>query len=141
MMSFVFLGLKVIGSTCDQVQTNVSAINGLIDPKNFSEPKKQDGQILKYTIRDSEIIHCYDLPHLLKVVRNNFLNKDLEHCISKRWNISDSDGSDNVEDDNVEEIYTADWKVVADVYYDLDLKGSQRLLKKITDEHIKPDKL
>lgn len=116
------------------MQTNVAAIGRLIDPKRVT-PIKQDGEILKYKILETEIIHCYDLPHLIKVIRNNFHDKDIKHCISKRWNISDSNGSDNDK-----KTYTATWKDVADVY-DFDLKGSQRLLKKITEEHINPDKL
>ena len=116
------------------MQTNVSAISRLIDP-NSVIPKKLDGQILKYRIRDTEIIHCFDLPHLLKVVRNNFINKDITHCISERWNISD-----NGEIDDEVETFTAVWTHFVDVYH-LDLVGAQRLLKKISPEHIKPTKL
>lgn len=116
------------------MQSNVSAVNRLVQPHNVA-PRKQDGLIIRYKIRDTEIIHCYDLPHLLKVIRNNLMTKDLEHSISKRWNISDFDA---IYDDDI--IYTADWNDIADVY-DLDLKGSQRLLRKITNEHINPNRL
>lgn len=140
MKCLVFLGLKVIGSACDQVQTNVSAMNRLICPEEYNNkkkarPKKQDGSIYKYKIRGVDIIHCYDLPHLIKVIRNNFMEKDLSHCISKRWSINDCDEARG----HKQKTYTATWKDVADVY-DFDLKGSHRVLKKITSEHIKPEK-
>lgn len=115
--------------------SNVTAIDRLINP-NSVKPAKQLGLLLKYKILGNEIIHCYDLPHLIKVFRNNFHDKDLKHCISKRWNVTDF--TDN---DNSKTTYTASWEHVAHVFYEFDLKGSQRLLKKITDEHINPDNL
>lgn len=131
----MFLGLKVIASTCDQVGTNVSALNHLIDPTyDAKKPKKQDGKIYKYTIRNVEIIHCFDLPHLIKVIRNNLQTKDIIHHILKRWSIFDNDNCIDVKS------YTATWDDIVDVYK-FDSMGSQKLLKKITDEHIQPNKL
>lgn len=101
----------------------------------MKKPKKQDGQIYKYTIRDVVIIHCFDLPHLIKVMRNNLQTKNLVHSVSKRWSIS---GSESCKD--VSKSYTATWDDVVDVYK-FDLMGSQRLLKKISPEHINPNKL
>lgn len=132
----MFLGLKVIASTCDQVGTNVSALNHLIDPTyDGKKPKKQDGKIYKYTIRNVEIIHCFDLPHLIKVIRNNLQTKDIIHHILKRWSIFDNDNCIDVK-----KSYTATWDDIVDVFK-FDSMGSQKLLKKITDEHIQPNKL
>lgn len=96
---------------------------------------KQDGQIYKYVVRDSEIIHCFDLPHLIKVIRNNLLTKDLTHSISKRWSIFDSDSCIDTK-----KTYTATWNDVAEVYSS-DSNASHKNLKKVTSEHITPNKL
>lgn len=102
---------------------------------NPNNPKrKQDGSILQYKIRDVVITHCYDLPHLLKVVRNNLMTKNLKHCISRRWSIFNKD---TCKADS--KTYIASWVDVSDVY-DFDLKGTQRLLENITDEHIAPNR-
>lgn len=126
------IGLKVIGSVCDQVGSNAAAVHNLIDGKNVK--KKQSGEILKYKIRDQTVIHCYDPPHLIKVIRNNLMTKNLQHYITKRWTVSDS----NILKENQKPLI-ASWTDVADAY-DLDLQGTERRLKKITDEHIKPVK-
>ncbi len=112
----------------------MAAVELLINP-NSNKPAKQEGLLLKYKILGTEIIHCYDLPHLLKVFRNNFHDKDLKHCISKRWDIKNSKRSD---DDKT--TYTASWDHVVAVF-DKDVKASERLLKKVNDEHINPNKL
>lgn len=89
------------------------------------------GCLLKYKVGDKIITHCYDLPHLLKVVRNNFLVKNFRHYIKERWNIS----SNKIYGDKQE----ASWDDVKRLY-ESDL-GIHRFLRKITPEHIKPAKL
>lgn len=121
----------MIGSVCDQVGTNAAAVNNLINPN--CARKTQTGEILKYKIRDRIIFHCFDPPHLIKVLRNNLLNKDLEHCVTRRWNIFDSNELQS------QKTLLASWKDVKDVY-DFNLRGTDRPLRKITDEHINPRK-
>lgn len=120
-------------STCDQVGINGAAIHELIDPNRPNQ--KFTGELLKYCIDGVSIIHGFDLPHLIKVVRNNLYSKDLKHYISDRWNVSSTDYAISEYDES----YIASWDDVEDTYL-LDLQGTERLLKKITDEHINPNK-
>lgn len=84
---------------------------------------------MKYKFQSKTIIHCYDNPHLLKVIRNNLLTKDLHHSIVNRWTVTNS----IVESTNTQ---VASWIDVERLY-----QVGGHSLDKITDEHIKPDKL
>lgn len=129
---FFLQGLQVIGSTCDQLGVNVAAVHILI--YNDFVSRTSDGRLLKYVISGRTIIHCYDPPHLIKVLRNNLLTKDLKHFVSKRWDISSSHKI------NEKKPKLASWTHVSTLYRK-DIKGCYRRLPKITDEHISPDKL
>lgn len=129
------LGLKVIGSVCDQEGCNSKAVNYLVDPNG--KPKDMDGELLMYTVRDTKIIHCYDPPHLIKGIRNNLLTKNLEHVISERWSIS-TDVNDLFPDEFYE-VNTATWEDISKLY-SFKLESSVPILRKIHDEHIEPKK-
>lgn len=92
---------------------------------------------MTYTVNNTQIVHCYDPPHLIKGIRNNLLTKDLEHVITERWSVS-SDLDDCVSD-GIFEVKTATWDDVSDLYA-FNLKASVPLLNKIHDEHINPQK-
>lgn len=129
-----FLGLLVIGSLSDQVNINVSAVNILVNPNN---PKtKPNGEIIKYRIRDVVIVHCWDPPHLIKVVRNNLLVKDLTHYVDKRWTISDTKIDTCVKKIPVQ---CASWSHIEELYQS-DILSTHRMLENLSDEHIKPVK-
>lgn len=100
-------------------------------PENFRE-----GQLLKYKIRGKTILHCWDIPHLLKGIRNNMLTKNLTHFILKRWDVDDTSFFENMSKEEL----VASWNDVSSLY-DYTLQSSQRLLPKITNEHMKPEKL
>lgn len=91
-----------------------------------------NGQLLTYKLRDTTVIHCYDIPHLLKGTRNNLQTKNLSHSVFKRWSSTDSNSI------NGKEGLKASWDDVKDLYY---LRGSKRLLLKIYPEHINPERL
>lgn len=74
----------MVHSVSDQVVTNESAIHSLMD-RHF---ERSPGCLLKYMVRGKAIIHCYDGPHRLKVIRNNLEVKDFKHFINERWDIS-----------------------------------------------------
>lgn len=114
---------------CDQAATNVAAVNVLIGGGGAN-----NGQLLIYKLGDTTVIHCYDIPHLLKGTRNNLLTKDLSHSVFERW--SESSESNSISDVKTKRGLVAKWKDVSDLY-DLNLK----LLSKITPEHITPEKL
>lgn len=114
---------------CDQVNTNANAVNILINP---ARPPKNNGQLLTYTIKNRQIIHCYDPSHLIKTVRNNWETKDLVHNITKRWRKGETS--------SIGSSQTASWDHIFDLYR-MDKQSTKRLLPKLTDEHLTPNKL
>lgn len=94
-----------------------------------------NGQLLTYKLGDTTVIHCYDIPHLLKGTRNNLQTKNLTHFLFERWSASNS-----IRDVKKKRGLVATWKDVSDLY-DLHLKGNGKLLPNITPEHITPEKL
>ncbi|KAG4078421.1 hypothetical protein HA402_013132 [Bradysia odoriphaga] len=129
-------GLKVMMSVCDQVSVNSSAIRQLV---NSSLPKQMPSTgLLSYTIGNTSIIHCYDPPHLIKVIRNNLMTKDLEHSIVERWNINRGGGQCGNSNKNRKRI--ASWEHVK-CFCAWGNKSGSKLLPKITTEHINPEKL
>lgn len=91
------------------------------------------GSLLMFKVQGETIVHCYDLPHLMKVMRNNLQTKNLIHFIPKRWKISDTLGT-------LGNKRMASWADVVGLY-NKDRKTVLRLLPKIKDEHINPTKL
>lgn len=80
-----------------------------------------DGYI---TINNQDIIPLYDPPHLIKSIRNNLLNNDLEFDCVKG-----------------EERKCASWEIIEQAYH-MDLTHSvHRLMPKITAEHIIKNKV
>lgn len=71
-------GLTVISTVCDQASINVTAINIVCQESNIKY-LKEGREIYKFgfEINDKEIIPLFDVPHLLKGLRNNLLTKDL----------------------------------------------------------------
>ncbi|KAI4455168.1 transposase protein [Holotrichia oblita] len=70
--------LKVVACVCDQGSTNVAAINSLIaDTRATYLRKKQDLCDRIFEIDGKTIIPIFDPPHLLKGIRNSFMQKDL----------------------------------------------------------------
>lgn len=83
-----------------------------------------DGSFVLY---DMDIIPLFDPPHLLKCIRNNLLNKNLEFDCGVNNNSTRK---------------FASWKHIIDVY-EIDVYGPQnrRFLKKLTDRHIYSNKI
>lgn len=81
-LSFLFVGLNLIGSVCDQPNQCVKALNDLIHPD--SDRALSTGELLVYNANGNSIIHMYDYPHIWKTLRNNFMVKDLRHSLTKR---------------------------------------------------------
>lgn len=107
-----------------------------LSSKTTKKRGANEGQLLTYKLRDTNIIHCYDVPHLIKGTRNNLQTKYLSHSVFKRWSSSDPNSARNAKKQGLK----ASWDDVKDTY-DLNLKGSKKLLPKITPEHIDPKKL
>lgn len=133
-MFFTWTGLKILGSVCDQA--NAPTINALVASNAETKTRPNSGELLTYKLGDTYVIHCYDPPHLLKGTRNNLLTKNLTHYVSERWNGSDGVSTDDI---NTKDKLAASWDDIVYVYEE-SLKGSCRMLPKITPEHISPSK-
>ncbi|XP_051155399.1 uncharacterized protein LOC127277973 [Leptopilina boulardi] len=81
-----------------------------------------------FILFDMEIIPLFDPPHLIKCVRNNLIDKDLE------FDVHPSKKST--------ERKFASWQDIVNVY-EIDIYGlqNQRFLPKLTDRHIYPNKI
>ncbi|KAJ6636967.1 hypothetical protein Bhyg_09693 [Pseudolycoriella hygida] len=123
------------GSVCDQAPNNVSTINSLMNSDSDTRCRANSGQLLSYKLSNATVIHCFDTPHLLKGTRNNLITKDLRHSVFNRWSSSNVDTNSSKRSKQL----VASWKDVIEMY-ELHLKGNRRLLRKITPEHIKPEK-
>lgn len=130
---YLFSGLKILASTCDQVAVNAKAVHQLMGP-NCEKASK--GGLLSYVINGTTIIHCFDPPHLIKGIRNNLITKTLKHHITERW----SSGIDPNPKVKGRRARSAKWDHV-DKLYRLNLRTSTKFLLKIGEEHIKPKKL
>lgn len=79
-----------------------------------------------FVIDGKEIIPFFDPPHLMKGVRNNMLTKDLEINISSTSKIRQF----------------ASWTTIELAYkIDININSFHRMLPKITEEHVIPQKI
>lgn len=104
-------------------------MNELINPNKPST--KQTGALLQYKVNGHQVTHCFDPPHIVKVVRNNFEVKNLVHHISERWQFGD--------EDTIGSLQIACWDDIHEMYLK-DERMPIRSLRKLTDEHLKPNK-
>lgn len=110
-------GLTVVSTICDQAPANVAAINQLY---NEIAKNKEFG----FKVGNQKIIPLYDVPHLLKGLRNNLVLKDLHFVIK------------------IKKMLTS-WKHIIQ-YYDMNKNqstGGDRLAPKLTNNHIYPEKM
>ena len=72
------IGLTVVASVSDQGPTNRRAINEL---------KQKGGDDVFYYVGDKRVAHVWDVPYLIKNVRNNLLTSDLQYDEGRigRW--------------------------------------------------------
>lgn len=104
---------------------NIAAINILIHETTEDYIKRStEKRNFEFEIQNKEIVPLFDSPHLLKGIRNNLIKADLTFSI-----------------DGVKK--TERWKDVIHFYeinkYRLDI--DERIILKLTDAHIYPDKI
>ncbi|KAL0870915.1 hypothetical protein ABMA27_004745 [Loxostege sticticalis] len=111
-------GLVPVALISDQGTAFQSALNKLKDDtrrQQIVENKNIDDTI----IIEGHVLHViYDPPHLIKGLRNNFLNKDITY-----------NGK------------TSKWTDIVDVYKTDCKHAEMRMLHKLNDEHVIPDKI
>ncbi|XP_049877377.1 uncharacterized protein LOC126374703 [Pectinophora gossypiella] len=111
-------GLKPIAISCDQGSTFQSTLSSLRQDTRRDQllaDVPPDGTV---TINDVKLSIIYDPPHLIKGIRNNFLNKNItiDGKISK-------------------------WSDIVDVYKTDCEHTEARLLHNLTDQHVIPEKI
>ncbi|XP_045448183.1 uncharacterized protein LOC123656558 [Melitaea cinxia] len=116
-------GLIILNTVCDQSTVNVSAITSLInDTKKIYFKKGKEWRHDVIQINKQSLIPLYDVPHLIKGIRNNLITKNLKYKINNEEKI--------MKWEYLEMLYAADKSY-----------GELRLLQKITEEHVNPEKM
>lgn len=116
-------GLIIINTVCDQSTVNVSAITELVNETKalyLRNGKEWRHDVIHVNKRN--IIPIYDTPHLIKGIRNNLLTKDMVYEVNNEQQI--------VKWEYYQKLYAADMSF-----------DELRLLDKITEEHINPEKI
>ncbi len=116
-------GFNIVATVCDQSSINVRAMKELRNEtiRNFQkEGKEFRGS--GFQVNNSEIQIIYDPPHLLKCIRNNFIDSSVKFVLNNR-------------------VEVAFWKHIIQLYEmdtdDFDFK----ILNKLTEAHVYPEKL
>ncbi|VEN58396.1 unnamed protein product, partial [Callosobruchus maculatus] len=112
-------GLNVLCTVCDQGGPNRAAINRLYKDTNMEYARRgEDNRNFGFEIDGAEIVPIYDVPHLLKCIRN-ILH---QYKISYSWRA----GGEK----------TATWDHIRQVYELEDPAVEYKLCHKLTDAHI-----
>lgn len=83
------IGLKIIATICDQASTNMAVIKSLKE-KTKEKYLRNNELFNTYGIElgDIKFFPLFDTPHLLKGVRNNFLNKNIRYFQENKMKIA-----------------------------------------------------
>lgn len=113
------VGLIVVATICDQVPVNATAINNLIvESKRDFFQANREYRGLGFFLNNKEIVPLFDPPHLLKGIRNNMLNGDVQF----KWKEA--------------RVQVASWKHVINLY-DIDVGDEDtKMLTKLTNGHV-----
>ncbi|TGZ55055.1 Uncharacterized protein DBV15_12509 [Temnothorax longispinosus] len=82
-------GFIIVATICDQGSSNVAALNQFLSDSRSNCLKKGEQFDETIILDNQKIIVLYDPPHLLKEIRNNFLEKDIEIMIDKESNVKE----------------------------------------------------
>ncbi|KAJ8911224.1 hypothetical protein NQ315_014936, partial [Exocentrus adspersus] len=116
------IGLTVLATVCDQGVNNVKAINLLFkESKRMKHMKGEEWHKDTIIINNKSIVAYYNPPHLLKSMRNNLLTKDLKFVQNEIQK-------------------TASWSHIV-IAYNIDRSNNIRVMHKINDQHIFPEKM
>lgn len=119
--------MRVVATISDQGRANEGAINILKHETRefFIKNNKEYRDNFYEVVIDHEriqIVHLFDVPHLLKCIRNNLLTKDLLFSMG---------GIDR----------TASWKHIVQVYQADSTIPDTKMLPRLSDRHVIPEKI
>jgi hypothetical protein len=118
--------LKVVATVCDQY--NSAAVN---KQKQAREVTRHD--LNSFFVEGNEIIALYDAPHLMKGIRNNMLNEDVQF----QW----KRGQQVTKGKHIIAVYELDGTRMENVEFNYPNVSDYRMLHKLTDQHIYPNKM
>ncbi|GJQ73758.1 hypothetical protein Trydic_g14090 [Trypoxylus dichotomus] len=78
-------GLDILTIVCDQAANNVAAVNYLKKDTKAIYTRQNRAYDSSILIGNTKIFSIFDVPHLLKGVRNNLLNADLAFKVNGGW--------------------------------------------------------
>lgn len=113
------IGLLVRTTVCDQGAPNVKAIKYLLQETEEKKRKGQENKYFGFIVGGQEIIPLYDVPHLLKGIRNNFFQS--QRCNFK-WDTA--------------QVETASWEHIRILYELEDPNSDYKLVNKLTEAHV-----
>lgn len=118
------IGLRVIVTVCDQHLTNCSAILNLKKETDFNFKRNDiENWFVGFSVIDGEeVVPPFNVPHLLKGLRNNLLKYDAYFLMNGQAKI-------------------ASWRHIQKLYeFDI-VDQNTRMLNKVTDHHIYRDQM
>ena len=116
-------GFTVLATVCDQGTSNISAINHLINETKSKYMRRNE--ILRHNVFEVEnhmIIPLYDVPHMLKGIRNNLLSKNLKYVL---------DGKERL----------AKWDHITKLYENNPTYKGLKIIKNLTENHCNKEKI
>ena len=114
-------GLEIISLICNQRSRYRAVVESLWEESKAYYLSRNISPTRSIRIDNYEVIPLYDVPHIIKGIRNNLLNKNLIWL-------------------QPEKTLTARWKDIV-AAYKIDTSTSFiRLVPKVTEHHIKPEK-
>lgn len=117
------IGFIVLATVCDQGTSNTSAINYLIEETRRDYARRNiEFNNSVFEIEGKEIIPLYDVPHLLKGMRNNLLTKNLKFTM---------DG----------EVKVAKWEHIMQLYENNPTYKGLKMIKNLTENHCNKEKI
>ena len=114
-------GLEIISLICNQRSRYRATVESLCEESKAYYLSQNISPTRSIIIDNYEVIPLYDVPHIIKGIRNNLLNKNLIWL-------------------QPENTLTARWKDIIAAYKIDASTGSVRFVPKVTEHHIKPEK-
>ncbi|XP_045784266.1 uncharacterized protein LOC123880269 [Maniola jurtina] len=116
-------GFTVIATICDQGASNVSAIKELVHETKITDLKdnKEESKHKVFRVNNQEIIPLFDIPHMLKGIRNNMLKTNIICKINDKEAIGK-------------------WDHIVTLYKENPAYKGLKFLPKLTDHHVIPEK-
>ncbi|CAG4948422.1 unnamed protein product [Colias eurytheme] len=117
------IGFTVLATVCDQGTSNMSAINYLIEETRRNYLRKNVSlRTSTFEVDGKQIIPLYDVPHLLKGIRNNLLTKNLKVTIG---------GEEKI----------VKWEHITQLYENNPTYKGLKIIKNLTEYHCDKNKI